>query len=60
MKQFSDEWRKALKVMAGDLNGATAVEYAIIAAATALGIVAVLPSISTSLVTIFTNVSSGF
>lgn len=54
------KWQQAVEFIAECKNGATAVEYAIIAAATALGIAAVLPSINTSLVAMFTNVASKF
>ncbi len=38
-------------------SGATAIEYALIAAATALAIVTLLPAISTGLTTIFTSIA---
>jgi pilus assembly protein Flp/PilA len=40
-------------------KGATAIEYGLIAAATGLGIAAVMPSLKTKLTTKFTEVSSG-
>jgi pilus assembly protein Flp/PilA len=40
-----------------DESGATAIEYGLIAAATGLALVAVLPSISSSLNTTFTSIA---
>jgi pilus assembly protein Flp/PilA len=42
-----------------DEQGATAIEYGLIAAATGLGIAAVMPSLKTKLSAKFTEVSSG-
>ncbi len=41
-----------------DESGATAIEYGLIAAATGLALVAVMPSIKTKLSTTFTSISS--
>ena len=41
-----------------DESGATAIEYALIAAATGLALAAVMPTVKTNLTTIFTNVSN--
>jgi pilus assembly protein Flp/PilA len=40
-----------------DESGATAIEYGLIAAATGLALVAVMPTIKTKLTDIFTNIS---
>lgn len=40
-----------------DESGATAIEYGLIAAATGLALVAVMPSIKTSLSTTFTSIN---
>mgnify|MGYP001192829822 CR=1 FL=1 len=42
-----------------DDQGATAIEYSLIAAATGLGIAAAIPSLKTNLSAKFTSVSSG-
>jgi Flp pilus assembly pilin Flp len=42
-----------------DDHGATAIEYSLIAAATGLGIAAVMPSLKTNLSAKFTSVSNG-
>ncbi len=43
-----------------DENGATAIEYALIAGLIALAIIAAVTDVGTELVSIFTNVSAGF
>ncbi|MEO9873371.1 MAG: Flp family type IVb pilin [Anderseniella sp.] len=42
-----------------DESGATAIEYGLIAAATGLALVAVMPTIGTSLETLFGNIDAG-
>ena len=42
-----------------DESGATAIEYGLIAAATGLALVAIMPTIKTQLSGIFTQISSG-
>jgi pilus assembly protein Flp/PilA len=42
-----------------DDSGATAIEYGLIAAATGLALVAVMPFIKTGLTTVFTSISDG-
>ena len=42
-----------------DESGATAIEYGLIAAATGLALVAIMPTIKTQLGDIFTQISSG-
>lgn len=51
MQKFSEFLR--------DDKGATAIEYGLIAAATGLGIAAVMPSLETKLSSKFTEVDSG-
>ena len=43
-----------------DESGATAIEYALIAAATGLALVATLPLIETSLSSLYSSIASGF
>jgi pilus assembly protein Flp/PilA len=42
-----------------DESGATAIEYGLIAAATGLALVAVMPSIKSSLISTFTSIGNG-
>ena len=56
-------WRREVQVMSKlvrfvrDESGATAIEYGIIAAATGLALVAVMPTIKTKLNATFTSIS---
>jgi pilus assembly protein Flp/PilA len=47
-----------MKLFLIDDNGATAIEYSLIAAGIAMAIVAIVPTIGTKLNTTFTNVST--
>jgi pilus assembly protein Flp/PilA len=48
-----------MKLFLIDDNGATAIEYGLIAAGIAVAIIAILPTIGTKLNTAFTKVSNG-
>jgi pilus assembly protein Flp/PilA len=50
---------KKLKLFLVDDNGATAIEYGLIAAGISVAIIAILPTIGSKLVTAFTKVSTG-
>lgn len=50
---------KKLRNFIRDESGATAIEYGLIAAATGLALVAVMPTIKTQLSAVFTRISSG-
>jgi len=60
MSSFLSNWFRELEKLAEDKNGATSIEYAMIASTVTLAIVFALSDIEESLRSIFTAVGNGF
>ena len=60
MREFLKNWLRKLAEMADDEDGATSVEYAMIASTVTLAIVFALSDIEESLRSLYTAVGNGF